>query len=66
MKALVIKSKDKTELKFIRQLLSKMGVSSSMLDIEEMEDLGMSILMKDVDRKKKVNRETIIKKLNAY
>ncbi len=65
MKALVIKSKDKTELKFIRQLLSKMGVSSSMLDIEEMEDLGMSILMKDVDRKKKVNRETIIKKLNA-
>ncbi len=65
MKALIIKSKSTSELKFISDLLKKLGVSTRLMDIDEIEDIGMSILMKRVDRNKKVSRETIMKKLRS-
>ena len=65
MKALVVKTKDQTEMKFISELLNKLGVQSTVMEIEEVEDLAMSILMKKTDRSKKVSRETIMKKLKA-
>ncbi len=34
-----------------------------LMEMEEIEDRGMSILMKQADRKKKVSREVIMKKL---
>ena len=65
MKALVVKAKNQSEMKFISELLDKLGIPSTVMEIEELEDQAMSILMKKADRNKKVSRETIMKKLKA-
>ena len=64
MKALVIKPKNDNELKFVSDLLEKLGIGSSYLSVEELEDIGMSKLMRGVDKSKKVSRATIMKKLS--
>lgn len=63
MNSLVITPRTSTEMKFLEQLLLKLGISTKVLSEEEREDLGLSLLMKAVDRHKKVSRETIMKKL---
>ena len=65
MKSIVITPKNARELKFVSELLEKLGITSRVLDEEEKEDLGMSILMDEVDRNVKVSREEIMKKLNS-
>jgi hypothetical protein len=65
MKTLVIQSKNPSEIKFLSDLLKKLGVDAKWMDAEEIEDLGMSILMNQTNRKKKVSRDVIMKKLNA-
>ena len=65
MKALVITPKNDNEFKFIANLLKKLGVSSSALSYEDLEDIGMSKLMRDVDKTKKATRSEIMKKLSA-
>jgi len=63
MKTLVIQSKSPSEIKFISNLLKKLGIDAKWMNAEEMEDYGMSILMKQADRKKKVSRDVVMKKL---
>ena len=65
MKSLIISPKNKEELKFVESLLNKLGVATKALTEEEIEDAGLSLLMKDVDRTKKVSKEVIMKKLKA-
>jgi 7-cyano-7-deazaguanine synthase in queuosine biosynthesis len=65
MKALLVKSNSQTEIKFISDLLKKLGVSTRILDTEEIEDYGMSALMKGIDRSKKVSRESVMRKLKS-
>ncbi|MDZ4747525.1 MAG: hypothetical protein SH808_03505 [Saprospiraceae bacterium] len=65
MKALVVKAKNQSEMKFLSDLLKKLGIQSSQMEIEEIEDQAMSALMKKADRTKKVSRKTIMKKLKA-
>lgn len=65
MKSVVITPKNKRELDFVSQLLEKLNISSRELSLEEMEDIGMTQLMHETDRSKKVSREQIMKKLNA-
>ena len=65
MKSIVITPKDANELKFVSELLKKLGISSRVLNEEEQEDIGMSILMEKVDRTSKVSKEEIMKKLNS-
>jgi hypothetical protein len=65
MKALLVRSDNREEMKFIADLLKKLGVSTMELSDEDVEDYGMSILLKDVDRSKKVSREIIMKKLKS-
>jgi 7-cyano-7-deazaguanine synthase in queuosine biosynthesis len=65
MKAIVVKAKNQSEMKFVSDLLKKLGIPSTLMDIEEIEDQAMSVLMKKADRTKKVSRETIMKKLKA-
>ena len=65
MKALVITPKNDNEFKFLANLLKKLGVSSSALNYEDLEDIGMSKLMKDVDKTKRATRTEIMKKLSA-
>ena len=65
MKALVITPKDDSEFKFLAGLLKKLGVSSSALSYEDLEDMGMSTLMRGVDKTKKATRAEVMKKLSA-
>jgi hypothetical protein len=65
MKALVIKAKNQSEMKFISDLLTKLGIESRLMELEEIEDQVMSGLMKGAERSKKVSRETIMKKLSS-
>ncbi len=63
MKAVVISPKSMNELKFINSLLKKLGIESSTLSKEELEDIGLSKLLKSVDKTKKASRESIAGKL---
>jgi hypothetical protein len=65
MKALVVTPKNSNEFKFVTDLLKKLGVGSSTLTQEELEDIGMSKLMRQVDKTKKSSRTEIMKKLTA-
>ena len=65
MKALVITPKNDNEFKFVADLLKKLGVSSSTLSEDELEDIGMSKLMLGIDKSKKASRAEIMKKLTA-
>lgn len=46
-------------------LLKKLGITSSQVSEEELEDLGLSKLMKSVNKNKKVSRENIMTKLKS-
>jgi hypothetical protein len=65
MKALVIKPKNDSELKFVSALLKKLGINSSSVSLEELEDIGLSKLMRKVNKSQKVSRLEIMKKLAA-
>jgi len=65
MKAMLITPKNKSEYVFLSDLLKKLKISSSTLTEEDLEDIGLSILMRNVDRKKKVSRRTIVNKLKT-
>jgi reverse gyrase len=65
MKSLVINPKNDDEFKFLSGLLKKLGVGTSTISREDLEDMGMSKLMRDVDRSKKVSRSQILKKLST-
>lgn len=63
MDSIVINPKNREELKLIKTLLAKMKVKSKILTEEEMEDLGLSILMKEIDRTDTVSEKDILSKL---
>ncbi len=65
MKAVVISPKSAEEFKFIHSLLKKLGIKSTTLSKEEIEDAGLLKLMKAADRTKKTSREVILKKLGS-
>ena len=65
MKTLVITPKSEDEFKFIADLLKKLGINSSTLTQDELEDMGMSRLMHDVDKSKKASRKEIMQKLSS-
>lgn len=65
MKALVIKPKTENEYKFLSNLLTKLGVGISSISKEELEDIGLSKMMRNIDKTKKASRTEILKKLNA-
>ncbi len=65
MKTLVITPKNNNEYKFITDLLKKLGVGTSLLTEEQLEDIGMSRLLNSVDKTKKVSRTEIMRKLSA-
>lgn len=65
MKALVVTPKNSNEFKFVTDLLKKLGVGSSTVTQDELEDIGMSKLMRQVDKTKKASRTEIMRKLTA-
>ncbi len=65
MKAMVITPRSETEFKFINDLLKKLGITTSTMTAEELEDIGLSKMLKAVYKTKKVSRETILLKLKS-
>lgn len=65
MKGMVITAKTQTEYKFLIDLLKKLGITSSMVSEEDLEDLGLSKMLKSVNKSKKVSRESIMQKLKS-
>lgn len=63
MKSIVITPKSRSEFEFLSNLFKKLGVSTKTLSEEEKEDIGLSLLMREVDRNQKVKESTILKKL---
>ena len=63
MSSIIISPKNAKELEFVRELLDKMKIRNKLLTEEEREDLGMSVLMSKVDRRRKVSRDVVMKKL---
>ena len=65
MESIVISPKTKDEAKLITALLERMRISSKIITDEEKEDLGLLMMMKEVDRNDIVSREEIMKTLNS-
>ena len=65
MELLLIKPKDKTELKFLAELLAKMDIATMRLTDEDIEDAGLVALIKQADRSQKVSREAVCQKLTS-
>ncbi len=65
MSSIVINPKSKKELQFISELLDKLGVRSKVLSDAELEDLGLSLMMKEVDRSDVALEDEIMSKLNG-
>jgi len=65
MSSIVVSPKSQKELRFISELLSKLGVRSKVLSDAELEDLGLAVMMKDVDRSEVVREDEIMQKLKA-
>jgi len=65
MKALVVQARDKSEMKLVADVLKKMGIKSSEMDVEDLEDFLLGEAMKKANRTKKVSRETIMKNLTS-
>lgn len=63
METLIVTVKDKDELHLVSTMLKKMHISAKQLTEEEREDLGLTKLMKRVDRTEKVSREEVMKTL---
>ncbi len=63
MEALLVSIKDKTELKLVSDLLRKMQIEMQLLTEDQIEDMGLIKLMKQVDRTQKVSREQVMAKL---
>ncbi|MEQ9423013.1 MAG: hypothetical protein RJQ09_01250 [Cyclobacteriaceae bacterium] len=65
MSSIVVNPKNQREFEFISELLQKLGIDSKVLSDEDSEDIGLSILMKDVDRSEIVPASEIMGKLKA-
>ena len=63
MKSIVITPKSKSEFEFVSNLMKKLGLASRTLSVEEKEDAGLGLLMREVDRKAKVKKSTVLKNL---
>mgnify|MGYP007006690728 CR=1 FL=1 len=57
MDSIIVNPKNKAELRFISELLEKLGVRNKVLSVREKEDLGLSILMSEVDRVEEASRD---------
>jgi len=65
METLIVTVKDKDELHLVSTMLKKMRITAKTLSEEDREDLGLTKLMKQVDRSEKVSREEVMKTLRA-
>jgi hypothetical protein len=65
MDRILISSINEGEAGIVSELLDKMNISSHIITEEKLENLGLLLLMTDVDRNDIVSREDIFAKLKA-
>ncbi|WP_339811168.1 hypothetical protein [uncultured Imperialibacter sp.] len=65
MSSIVVNPKSEKELRFLSELLQKLGIDAKVLSDEEAEDLGLSLLIRDVDRSELVLEGEITDKLGG-
>lgn len=65
MSRIIITPSDQKEFKFLLSLLEKLKVSNRVLEEEELEDLGLALAMKEVDRADKVSETDIMNLLKS-
>lgn len=65
MEAIIAKPRTASEIKFLLELLHKMGISAQILTDEQKEDLGLLKLMQEADRTKKVTVDAVMSKLKS-
>jgi hypothetical protein len=63
MAALIVDTKNTTDLELIQNILKKMGIKSKVVTESEKEDMALGFLMQKADRTRKVSRNTIFRKL---
>jgi hypothetical protein len=65
MKAMVITPRNQSEFKFLSDLLKKLNIMSATMTEEELEDIGLSKMLKNVDKTMKVSKASIMNKLKS-
>jgi len=65
MSTIVVNPKNKEEFQFLSELLLKLNIRVKVISDEEIEDLGLSFLMKDVDRSDFVSEDEVMMKLDS-
>ena len=63
MQSLLITPKDGTELELLSALLSRMNITTTIIDEEDKEDIGLGILMQEANRNEQASQESIFKAL---
>ncbi len=63
MQSLLITPKDGAELELLSALLSRMNITTTVIDDDDKEDIGLGILMQEANRNEQVSRESIFKAL---
>ena len=61
---MVITPRNKSEMKLVSDILKKMQIHTQLISEEIQVDLGLSLMMKKVDRNEKVSMEHIMGKIN--
>ncbi|TVQ05309.1 MAG: hypothetical protein EA359_03490 [Balneolaceae bacterium] len=65
MDTIILKTKNRKETRLIQQLADKMGIENRSLTKEEMEDMGLAMLMRDVEGSEYATREEVMSILDA-
>ena len=65
MEGMLITPKSPSEKKFLNDLFKRMGLDSQSISFEQLEDIGLSQMMHEVDKTKKTTREAIMQKLKV-
>ena len=63
METLIIKPKNKEDLKFWMELAKKTGTAATKLTLEEVEDLGLTAMMNQEKSGELVSKEEVFKSL---
>ena len=63
MTSMVITPRNKSEMKLVSDLLKKMQIQTQIVSEEIQEDLGLALMMKEVNRNEKVSEDSVMAKL---
>jgi hypothetical protein len=63
MNTIIVQPSSRQEQQLLTSLFKRMGVKAKLLSEEDKEDLGLAGMMRKADRKQKVSKSEVMKKL---